>query len=168
MIEGDGPNWLYGTSAEHSTLYNYQWANAKNSFAGVIQTETAYFQGNPNALSPFEPQSAYSDPAFDDCTNNNCARTWGARFVNSSDIFVYGTGLYNFFENYNTATCLGTESCQERMVDFRNSSNIYVWAFNTKGSSYMVSLEGTDLLSWQVNRAGFCETAVLFELTDDQ
>lgn len=169
LVEGDGPNWLYGTSSEHSTLYNYQWANARNTFAGVIQSETAYFQGNPNSLIPFTPQSKWNDPTFADCTQDNCYRTWGARFVNSSDIFVYGSGLYNFFDNYNTASCLGTESCQESMVNFDgNNSNIYLWAFNTKGSSYMVDYDGNELLAWSVNRAGFCATAVLFELADDR
>lgn len=169
LIEGEGPNWFYGTSAEHSTLYNYQWANSRNTFAGVIQTETAYFQGNPNALVPFTPQSKWNDPTFDDCSQDNCARTWGARFVNSSDIFVYGSGLYNFFNNYNTPICLGSESCQQSMVSFEgNNSNIYLWAFNTKGSEYMVSYEGNELLAWNVNRAGFCATAVLFELADDR
>lgn len=164
LIEGNGPNWLYGTSAEHSTLYNYQWANSRNTYAGVIQTETAYFQGNPNALTPFAPNSRFSDPTFADCSLPNCARTWGARFINSHDIYIYGSGMYNFFNNYDTPSCLGTESCQERMVGFQNSSNIYMWAMSTKGSSYMVEVDGTDLLSWQVNRAGFCATVVLFEL----
>ena len=169
LIEGDGPNWLYGTSAEHNTLYNYQWRNSRNTFAGVIQTETAYFQGNPNALIPFTPQvEAWGDPDFSSCTQANCARTWGARFVNSSSIFIYGSGLYNFFENYNTPVCLGTETCQERMVDIQDSQDIYLWAFNTKGSEYMVSYEGNDLLSWNVNRAGFCATAVLFELAGSE
>lgn len=168
LIEGAGPNWLYGTSAEHSTLYNYQWHNSQNTFAGVIQTETAYFQGNPDSLIPFTPQESWSDPTFADCTAANCARTWGARFVDSSDIFIYGSGLYNFFNNYNTPVCLGTSSCQERMVDIENSTNIYLWAFNTKGSQYMIGYEGTDLLSWDVNQAGFCATAVLFELADDR
>ncbi|KAK5101840.1 hypothetical protein LTS08_004299 [Lithohypha guttulata] len=168
LIEGDGPNWLWGTSTEHSTLYNYQWQNTRNTFAGVIQTETAYYQGNPDALIPFVPQERWGDPTFADCEQRNCARTWGARFVNSSDIYVYGSGLYNFFENYNTPICLGTETCQERMVDIQNSNNIYLWAFSTKGSEFMVSYESTPLLSWSVNRAGFCATAILFELADDE
>lgn len=169
LIEGDGPNWLYGTSAEHNTLYNYQWANSRNTFAGVIQTETAYYQGNPDALIPFTPQDKWNDPTFDDCAQDNCARTWGARFVNSSDIYIYGSGLYNFFDNYNTPICLGTETCQQRMVDISgNCSDIYLWAFNTKGSEFMVSYEGNDLLNWNVNRAGFCATAVLFELAGSE
>ena len=35
-----GPVWLYGTSAEHSQLYNYQLSGAQNVYMGAIQTET--------------------------------------------------------------------------------------------------------------------------------
>lgn len=41
LIESqNGPVWMYGTSSEHSQLYNYQISNAKNVFMGLIQTET--------------------------------------------------------------------------------------------------------------------------------
>lgn len=40
LIESNGPVWMYGTASEHSQLYNYQIANAKNVFMGLIQTET--------------------------------------------------------------------------------------------------------------------------------
>ena len=149
-------------------MYDYQFVNSKNVFMGHIQHETAYFQGNPNALVPFTPQASWHDPDYSDCTKANCARTWGLRFVNSSQIFMYGGGLYNFFENWNTQACLGTESCQERMVDFRNSSDIYLWALSTKGSQYMISYEGTDLVPYSVNKANFCEAIALFELASDQ
>ena len=41
LIESQGPVWLYGTSFEHSQLYNYQVANAKEIYMGIIQSETA-------------------------------------------------------------------------------------------------------------------------------
>ncbi|KIW93449.1 uncharacterized protein Z519_06054 [Cladophialophora bantiana CBS 173.52] len=168
LIESQGPVWLYGTAAEHSVMYDYQFVNAKNVFMGHIQHETAYFQGNPNALVPFTPQASWHDPDYSDCVQTNCARTWGLRFVNSSQIFMYGGGLYNFFENWNTQACLGTESCQERMVDFRNSTDIYLWALSTKGSQFMISYEGTDVVPYSVNKANFCETVALFELASEQ
>ncbi|KAH0848955.1 hypothetical protein AYO21_08717 [Fonsecaea monophora] len=168
LIESQGPVWLYGTAAEHSVMYDYQFVNAKDVFMGHIQHETAYFQGNPNALVPFTPQPSWHDPDFSDCVQANCARTWAVRFVNSSSIFMYGGGLYNFFENWNTQACLGTESCQERMVDFRNSTDIYLWALSTKGSQFMISYEGSDLVPYSVNKANFCETIALFELASEQ
>ena len=41
LIESQGPVWMYGTAFEHSQLYNYQVANAKEIWMGVIQSETA-------------------------------------------------------------------------------------------------------------------------------
>jgi glucan 1,3-beta-glucosidase len=35
-----GTFWLIGTSVEHHVLYQYQFANTQNIYAGVIQTET--------------------------------------------------------------------------------------------------------------------------------
>ena len=40
LVESQGPVWLYGTSFEHSMLYNYQLANAKEVYMGIIQSET--------------------------------------------------------------------------------------------------------------------------------
>jgi glucan 1,3-beta-glucosidase len=89
---------------------------------GLIQHETAYFQGNPNALSPFTIQAAYTDPTFEECTTANCARTWGLRIINSTNVFTYGAGLYHFFENWDSS-CLNSETCQERMVDSKQASH---------------------------------------------
>lgn len=86
---------------------------------GLIQHETAYYQGNPTALKPFTAQTAFTDPTYAECTQFNCARTWGLRVIDSTNVFTYGAGMYNFFENWNSA-CLDTESCQERMVDREN------------------------------------------------
>jgi hypothetical protein len=41
LVESQGPVWMYGTSFEHSQLYNYQVANAKEIYMGIIQSETA-------------------------------------------------------------------------------------------------------------------------------
>ena len=122
LIESrNGPVWLWGTSCEHNVLYDYQISHAKNVFMGLIQHETAYFQGNPNALSPFTSQSAYTDPTFAECTTSNCARTWGLRVIDSTNVFTYGAGLYHFFENWDSS-CLNTEICQERMIDSKQAS----------------------------------------------
>lgn len=41
LCESQGPMWIYGSSFEHSQLYNYNFANAKEIYMGVIQSETA-------------------------------------------------------------------------------------------------------------------------------
>lgn len=41
LIESEvGPVWMYGTAAEHSTLYQYQLVNARNVFLSIFQSET--------------------------------------------------------------------------------------------------------------------------------
>lgn len=153
---------MYGTAAEHSSLYDYQFSGASNVFMGVIQHETAYYQGNPDSITAFPPQAAWDDPTFASCTTPNCARTWGLRILDSTSIFQYGAGLYNFFDNWDS-TCINTESCQEAMVDITNSSDVYLWGLNTKGATNMVSYDGFNVVPEKGNEASFLQTIALFE-----
>jgi len=41
LVESQGPVWMVGTSFEHSMLYNYQIASAKEIYISAIQSETA-------------------------------------------------------------------------------------------------------------------------------
>lgn len=160
LIESAGPVWMIGTAAEHSVLYNYQLSNASNVFMGLIQTETPYFQGNPDARTPFAVQTALSDPDFDSCTTATCARSWGLRIANSSDVFIYGAGLYSFFDNYDS-TCLATESCQENIVSLESSSQVHIFGLNTKAATNMVLLDGESIALDSGNRNNFCATLAL-------
>lgn len=164
LIESQGPVWLYGTSVEHSQLYNYQIANAQNIFMGAIQTETAYMQPTPDALhGGFTPNAAYSDPTFADCgSNETCLMTWGLRIVDSSDVYMYAGGLYSFFNDYEQ-TCLGTESCQENMVDIECSTNVYLYGLTTKATTNMVTVNGQSEALGSDNMNLFGATLALFE-----
>jgi len=53
-----GGIWLVGTAVEHHVLYEYQLSSTKNIFMGQIQTETAYYQPNPDARSPYASLSS--------------------------------------------------------------------------------------------------------------
>jgi hypothetical protein len=159
----EGPVWMYGTSSEHSVLYNYQVANASNVYMALIQTETPYFQSNPDASSPFTSNSAYSDPVFSGTPSAN--KAWGLRIVDSEDVFIFGAGLYSFFDNY-SQTCLDTESCQENMVSLENSGNIHLYGLSTKASTNMVTVDGSSAALDSDNRNTFCATISIFELAD--
>ncbi|GFF23472.1 glucan 1,3-beta-glucosidase [Aspergillus udagawae] len=162
LVESDGPVWLYGTASEHHQLYNYQVANAQNVFMGLIQTETPYYQSNPDALTPFTPQTTWNDPTFAHCTTASCRKAWGLRVLNTSDLFVYGAGLYSFFDNYGQ-TCLETESCQENMVEI-DCSNVHLYGLSTKASVNMItSSNGVGIVPQDENESNFCSTIALFE-----
>ncbi|EUC49001.1 glycoside hydrolase family 55 protein [Bipolaris oryzae ATCC 44560] len=128
----NGRLWLYGTSVEHHTLYQYQFVDTRNIFMGQIQTETAYYQPNPNATIPFPVNPSLFDPVFSssedpsappstliplfDTPSNATSRSsnsttvpspntvsgWGLRIIRSNNILGYGIGLYSFFNNYST------------------------------------------------------------------
>ncbi|OOQ90434.1 exo-beta-1,3-glucanase Exg0 [Penicillium brasilianum] len=162
LIESQGPVWLWGTASEHHQLYNYQVSNAANVFMGLIQTETPYYQSNPTALVPFTPQDSWNDPDFSTCTTASCKKAWGLRVMNTSDLFIYGAGLYSFFENY-AQTCLNSEDCQENMVEV-DCSDVHIYGLSTKAAVNMVtSAAGDSLVPEKPNKSNFCSTIALFE-----
>ncbi|KAJ5682661.1 hypothetical protein N7462_005826 [Penicillium macrosclerotiorum] len=164
LIESQGPVWLWGTASEHHQLYNYQVSNAANIFMGLIQTETPYYQSNPTALKPFTPQDSWNDPDFSTCTTASCKKSWGLRVVNSSDLYIYGAGLYSFFENY-AQTCLNSEDCQQNMVEV-DCSDVHIYGLSTKASVNMItSAAGKSMVPEKPNKSNFCSTIALFEQT---
>lgn len=163
LIESQGPVWMYGSSSEHSQLYNYEVANAKDVYMGIIQSETPYMQANPDALNGgFAPSATYFDPDFSSCNTAACKKAWGLRVFASSDILIYGAGLYSFFDNY-AQSCLATESCQENMVSVECSSDVVLWGLSTKASTNMVTVDGTGVVPQSENRDNFCSTIAVFE-----
>lgn len=46
LCEATKGTWLVGTGAEHNWLYNYNFNGASNVFAGLLQTESPYMQGD--------------------------------------------------------------------------------------------------------------------------
>lgn len=162
LIESQaGPVWLYGTSSEHNVLYNYQITNAASVYLALIQTETPYFQSNPDATTPFKPNSAYHDPVFSGSSSVN--KAWGLRITDSSDIFLFGGGLYSFFENYDQK-CLDTASCQTNMISLENSNKIFLYGVSTKAATNMITVGGTSAALDRDNRNNFCATISQFQL----
>lgn len=161
LIESTKGAWLWGTASEHNVLYNYHLQAAKNVYMTVIQTETAYFQGNPDATVPFNSNPAYFDPDWSKCSGPGCAKTWGLRVIDSSDILFYGGGMYSFFENYKQ-TCLDTEDCQQHMVEI-NNSQITMYGVNTKASVNVITANGQGLMSHLPdNESTFCAAIAFF------
>ena len=166
LVEATKGTWFWGTASEHSVLYNYQLSNAQNVFMGLIQTETAYFQGNPDANTPFTVNAKYKDPNFATwCAGQgpSCARTLGVRITDSSDVFIYGAGLYSFFDNYNQ-DCVKPGTCQQHMVDIQRS-NVAIFGLSTKASVNMVTLNNAAGPLDRDNRNNFCATLAVFQST---
>ena len=159
----NGPVWMYGTASEHNVMYQYNVVNAKNVLLAMIQTETPYFQSNPMAPVPFVSQPAFHDPDFSRCgSNTKCAMAWGLMIQGSQNVFVYGAGLYNFFQNYDQG-CLTGENCQDAMVDIDAScKNLFLYNLNTKATTSMISINEVGSALQADNRNTFCSTIAGF------
>ncbi|KAJ7074276.1 glycoside hydrolase family 55 protein [Mycena amicta] len=156
LSESQGPVWLIGTASEHHVLYQYQFVNARNHYIGLMQTETPYFQ--PYAATfpyPFSLSPKYSDPVVPPAIQ----QAWGALVRSSSDIFVFGAGLYSFFSNYSQAR-LATRDCQMHILDVDSDSrSVEVFSLATVSSRFQISMDGMGVVQEEDNSAtGFAST----------
>ncbi|RDW56893.1 pectin lyase fold factor [Coleophoma crateriformis] len=142
-----GPTWFYGTASEHSMLYQYNFYNATNTFAGMIQTESPYFQFTAATESPGPYKSSVglftNDPVFPDstCTASSelCNFGWAVIMEDNTNLTIAGAGLYSWYDNY-LETCVDTQNCQQRLVlDSGGNSGLYWWNLITIGAVEMIS-----------------------------
>lgn len=88
--------------------------------------------------------------------------SYAIRARNCQNVYVYGAGMYNFFNNYDQ-TCLNTEDCQSSMVDLDNNSGFHMYNINTKAAVNMVTENnGRALARGADNINGFCQTVNAF------
>jgi glucan 1,3-beta-glucosidase len=134
VCEG-GPVWMYGTAFEHSTLFQYNFQNAHDVVMAMIQTETPYYQ--PSPTTPFAPGP--SDPSY--CSDDfRCKMAYALHIRNSSNIYLYGAGLYSFFNVWSQACLKGAQpTCQKNLVRIVDSHPVYLYSLNTYGTQYMLT-----------------------------
>ncbi|KAJ5349298.1 Pectin lyase fold/virulence factor [Penicillium brevicompactum] len=164
LVEGNNI-WLYGTGSEHHSLYQYQFSGAGSIVAGFVQTETPYYQPNPNAANgPYPTNSTLRDPDYSTCLGGNC-NSLGLRVLDSKSVIVYGAGLYSFFNNYST-TCSTfplPENCQSMIFSVEGStSGLVVYGLNTVGTTYMIVKDGVALAKVSDNLATYAATIAYF------
>lgn len=83
---------------------------------------------------------------------------YGLQIQNSENVYVYGGGLYNFFQNYNQ-DCLNSEYCQDTMVTLKqNGNNVALYNINTKAADTMIEVDGQPRVKQGDNRSTFCST----------
>ncbi|EXU95088.1 pectate lyase superfamily protein [Metarhizium robertsii] len=141
LVESQGPTWFYGTSSEHSQMYQYELLGAKNVYMGHLQTETPYYQPYPDALRPYELGAMAGDPTFSDCNDSLCRGAWALRVINSTDVVIYSAGFYSFFQN-NWLGCALNENCQLALMETSYSERLWAYNIFTKGNVQIVSPRG--------------------------
>lgn len=133
--------------------------------AGFIQTETPYYQPNPNApSSPYAANATWNDPDYSTCLSGNCDAL-GLYVDNSKTVYIYGAGLYSFFNDYST-TCSDAgngENCQSEIFRVAGSTTgLRVYCLNTVGVTNMIEVAGTSKAVYSDNISVYPDGLVLF------
>lgn len=121
---------------------------ANNLFMGLIQSESPYFQSSPPAPESFDKSVGLfkGDPSFKDCNPSkpNSCMAWGLMVKKSSNVLIYGAGLYSWFQTYQQQ-CLHNFECQTDIVYLADSKNIYLYNLATVGTVNMITSAGAKL-----------------------
>ncbi|KAM3418600.1 Glucan 1,3-beta-glucosidase [Cercospora zeina] len=159
-----GPTWLIGTASEHHTLYAYQFENAANVYAALMQVESPYWQPSPRAPAPWVPDAAtWNDPDFSNCQQNvtQCYMQWALRILgdNTDSLHLYGMGFWVFFNGPNYGSCTGPNgSCQINIVELddelESDNDVALYNLNTKSVVNMISDSNGTVLATQSQNSG--------------
>ncbi|KAJ7632169.1 exo-beta-1,3-glucanase [Roridomyces roridus] len=148
LSESAGPVWMIGTGAEHFAMYQYSLVGAQNHYMGLIQTETPYYQPNPSAPTPFTINGAFSDPT------SVGTSAWGLVVSKSSNILIFGAGLYSFFSTY-SQDCLDTTNCQSQIVNIDSTSQVAIYSLSTVGTTTQIHVNNQPIINQSSNLNGF-------------
>ncbi|KAJ7168213.1 exo-beta-1,3-glucanase [Mycena crocata] len=148
LSHSQGPVWMIGTGAEHHAMYQYSLVGAQNHYMGLIQTESPYYQPNPVAPAPFAINSAFNDPT------SYAGSAWGLVVSGSSNILVFGAGLYSFYDKY-TQDCVPLNTCQSQILDIDSTSQIYIYNLATVGVTNQLSVNHSPVVAASSNLNGF-------------
>ncbi|KAF7294257.1 Glycoside hydrolase family 55 protein [Mycena chlorophos] len=151
--QATGPIWMVGTAAEHSAFYQYSIVDSGYVYMGMIQTETPYYQPSPAPPAPFTADSAWADPSWE-----NSGSAWALTISNSSNVYVYGAGLYSFYQDY-SEDCETTTVCQKSIAQVdAASSDVYIYGLSTIGATTMLTVGGTAVVASSDNVDGLQST----------
>ncbi|WPH01842.1 Hypothetical protein R9X50_00469600 [Acrodontium crateriforme] len=172
LIESKGPTWFWATASEHSELYNYQLANAGDIILSHMQTESPYYQPEKGIDAfAYQPGSGsfVQDPTFDECSDSNCYSAWALRILNSSQIGIYTSGFYSFF-NQHVLGCGSQQDCQEHLIETNYVGDLFYYNILTYGAVEIVSPAGgifPPIFFNDSNQDGYTsEVAAYLELAD--
>ncbi|OIW23390.1 pectin lyase-like protein [Coniochaeta ligniaria NRRL 30616] len=147
LIESTRATWLYATASEHAVFYQFNFNKASNIFAGLLQTESPYYQPTPPPPAPFKAVVGLfpGDPEYK-CTPGDefggCDESWAIMIRQSSDIFVAGAGLYSWFSTY-AQTCIDSQACQKALLLLdSNAASVRIEHLVTIGAKYMAVMDG--------------------------
>ncbi|KAH7088292.1 exo-beta 1,3 glucanase-like protein [Paraphoma chrysanthemicola] len=160
--------FLWASGVEHHALYQYQFNNAQNIFAGYIQTETPYYMPTPDAKTqPYGRSDAFSDPDYAAACPAGICDAYGLRVLNSKNVMIYAGGLYSFFKNYDVScsdpnAAGGRRDCQNQIFSIEGDSSVQWYGLNQVGALQMITINRQDKALWSDNLAAYPNTIGYF------
>jgi glucan 1,3-beta-glucosidase len=162
---GGQGTWLVGTAFEHNTLYQYNFHNAKDVYAGMQQSEAPYWQGpglsggDVLAPDPWSPAiiTPYGDPDYSNCAGGDaqCRMAWFEYINTSTNLFLYATGFWTFYNGWSLTNCNNNAPCQTNAIDITASSSIYMYGINTKSNINVLDGDNGLLVTMNNNPGGW-------------
>ena len=161
---GGRGTWLVGTAFEHNTLYQFNFHGAKDIYAGMQQSETPYWQGPSSsgavlAPDPWSPAlvTTFGDPDYSNCGGSDaqCRMAWFEYITSSSNLFLYATGFWTFFNGGDTSACDNGGLCQTNAIDISGGTGIYMYGVNTKSNLNMITGDNGLLVTENNNPGGW-------------
>ncbi|KAJ5910572.1 Pectin lyase fold/virulence factor [Penicillium tannophilum] len=146
LVEATKGTWLTGTGSEHHWLYDYNFNNAANVFAGLLQSESPYMQGSgeyENAPAPWTANPKFGDPDFSWCAakDQKCRTSIATNIEGGSNIALYNSAAWAFFDGYwnglYNEPCSG--KCQTNMMRVAGAPQNLVWySIGTRQTDVMI------------------------------
>ncbi|KAF6824052.1 LysM domain-containing protein [Colletotrichum plurivorum] len=152
LIESRKSTWLYATASEHAVFYQYNFHKAKNIFAGMLQTESPYYQPTPPPPAPFEAVVGkfVGDPEYNCASGGDfsgCDESWAVIVRESENIFVGGAGIYSWFSTY-SQDCIDVHACQKTLLLLEsNKASVRFQNLITIGAKHMAVMDGQGILA---------------------
>jgi glucan 1,3-beta-glucosidase len=107
--------------------------------------------------------ASWNDPDYSTlCTTGGNCDALALRIFNSHGVYIYGAGLYSFFDDYSTDCLTGTD-CQSIIFDIESSSSIYTYALSTVGTTCMIFRDGKCIAEAADNVSVFPETIAMYQ-----
>ncbi|TVY51390.1 Glucan endo-1,3-beta-glucosidase BGN13.1 [Lachnellula cervina] len=149
LCEATKATWLVGTGSEHNWLYNYNFNTATNVFAGLLQTESPYMQGDGATLlapAPWIAKNTYGDPDFSWCGGGDgrCRTSVSVNINGGNSLYLFNSASWAFFNGPWTGDysdqCSG--NCQVNMNRVSGTPGELYWYGTGTKSADILFLDG--------------------------
>lgn len=168
LIESTTASWLYGVASEHAVMYQFNFNAAQHIYAGLLQTESPYYQPKPSPPAPYQSALGVfnSDPAYN-CGNPyyGCDSSWAIILTECQSVYISAAGVYSWSDVY-TQACVDAHTCQKALIQVQSNfelvrvENVITIGANTFIVADGVGIPALDNLAVSDNHASWSQISL--------